>query len=51
MSQNNIDVFIVYSADPHMSEYLPQEWQERSWISGFAGSAAFVVITIEKASL
>ena len=51
MSQNNIDVFIVYSADPHMSEYLPQEWQERSWISGFTGSAGFVVITREKAAL
>lgn len=51
MSQNNIDAFIVYSADPHMSEYLPQEWQERSWISGFTGSAGFVVITREKAAL
>ena len=33
MSENNIDAFIVYSADPHMSEYLPEEWQERSWLS------------------
>ena len=37
MSENNIDAFIVYSADPHMSEYLPEEWQERSWLSGFTG--------------
>ncbi|MDV3864761.1 Xaa-Pro aminopeptidase [Elizabethkingia anophelis] len=51
MYNNNIDAFIVYSADPHMSEYLPQEWQERSWLSGFTGSAGFVVITKDKAGL
>lgn len=51
MAENNIDAFIVYSADPHMSEYLPKEWQERSWLSGFTGSAGFVVITKDKAGL
>ena len=51
MHENQIDAFIVYSADPHMSEYLPEEWQERSWLSGFTGSAGFVVITADKAGL
>ncbi|MDE5437271.1 aminopeptidase P family protein [Elizabethkingia meningoseptica] len=51
MHRNNIDAFIVYSADPHMSEYLPKEWQERSWLSGFTGSAGFVVITKDKGGL
>ncbi|WP_294241057.1 aminopeptidase P family protein [uncultured Chryseobacterium sp.] len=51
MQKNNVDAFIVYSADPHMSEYLPQEWQERAWLSGFLGSAGFVVITKDKAGL
>ncbi|REC40349.1 aminopeptidase P family protein [Chryseobacterium sp. 5_R23647] len=51
MQKNNIDAFIVYSADPHMSEYLPEEWQERAWLSGFLGSAGFVVITKNKAGL
>lgn len=51
MQKNNVDAFIVYSADPHMSEYLPEEWQERSWLSGFLGSAGFVVITKDKAGL
>ncbi len=51
MDQNNIDVFIVYSADPHMSEYLPAEWQERKWISGFSGSAGFAVFTKSNAGL
>ncbi|MGZ5285241.1 MAG: aminopeptidase P family protein [Kaistella sp.] len=51
MQENHIDAFIVYSADPHMSEYLPEEWQERSWLSGFTGSAGFVVVTAQKAGL
>lgn len=51
MQKNNVDAFIVYSADPHMSEYLPGEWQERAWLSGFLGSAGFVVITKDKAGL
>lgn len=51
MHKQNIDAFIVYSADPHMSEYLPEEWKERSWLSGFTGSAGFVVITKNNAGL
>ena len=51
MKQHNIDAFIVFSADPHMSEYLPEEWQERTWLSGFTGSAGFVVVTQNKAAL
>lgn len=51
MALHKIDAFIIYSADPHMSEYLPEEWQERSWLSGFTGSAGFVVITADKAGL
>lgn len=51
MREHQIDAFIVYSADPHMSEYLPKPWQERAWISGFTGSAGFVVITQKEAGL
>ncbi|MCO5260789.1 MAG: aminopeptidase P family protein [Crocinitomicaceae bacterium] len=51
MHQHAIDTFIVYSADPHMSEYLPEEWKERTWLSGFTGSAGFVVITKNNAGL
>lgn len=51
MQENDIDAFIVYSADPHMSEYLPEEWQERSWLTGFTGSAGFAVVTKEKSAL
>lgn len=51
MKKNKIDAFIIYSADPHMGEYLPREWQERTWLSGFTGSAGFVVVTADKAGL
>lgn len=51
MKKNNVDAFIIYSADPHMGEYLPAEWQERTWLSGFTGSAGFVVVTADKAGL
>lgn len=51
MENKKIDAFIVFSADPHMSEYLPDEWQERKWLTGFTGSAGFVVITKDKAAL
>ncbi len=51
MQEKNINAFIVFSADPHMSEYLPKEWQERKWITGFTGSAGFAVFTKDKAGL
>lgn len=51
MQEQNIEAFIVYSADPHMSEYLHEEWKERTWLSGFTGSAGFVVVTKNNAGL
>ena len=51
MRAENVDAFIVFSADPHMSEYMPKEWQERKWLTGFTGSAGFAVVTLEDAAL
>lgn len=51
MKQSDIGAFVVYSADPHASEYLPTYWQERVWVSGFTGSAGFAVITKDKAGV
>lgn len=36
---------IVPSSDPHLSEYLPERWQGRSWLSGFTGSVGTLVVT------
>lgn len=51
MSENGIDLYIIPSSDPHISEYLPNYWKSRSWISGFTGSAGTFAITQTKASL
>lgn len=51
MSEKNIDAYIITSSDPHMSEYVPDRWTSRQWISGFTGSAGTVVITDTKAGL
>ena len=45
MRANGIDAYIVFDSDEHMSEYLPEYYRERSWISGFTGSAGTVVVT------
>lgn len=45
MSRENLDAFIIPSFDQHLSEYTPEVWQYRQWISGFYGSAGTVVVT------
>ena len=42
---------LVPSSDPHLSEYLPERWQGRQWLSGFTGSMGTLVVTLEHAVL
>jgi Xaa-Pro aminopeptidase len=51
MQQHGIDAYVALSADPHLSEYLPEHWQGRQWLSGFAGSAGTLVVTLGSAAL
>jgi Xaa-Pro aminopeptidase len=51
MKEKNLSAYILPSADPHLSEYLPNYYKSREWISGFNGSAGTVVITTSKAGL
>ncbi|MGF6147797.1 Xaa-Pro dipeptidase [Kingella potus] len=51
MQQHGLDAFVIPSADPHLSEYLPGHWQARSRFSGFTGSVGTLVVTPEKAGL
>ncbi|OOR84105.1 aminopeptidase P family protein [Moraxella canis] len=44
MAAEGINALIIPSADPHMSEYLPEYWQGRAWVSGFTGSVGTLVI-------
>jgi len=45
MARHQVDAFIVPSADPHLSEYLPGRWQGREWLSGFTGSVGTFIAT------
>lgn len=51
MKKHKVDAYYVPSADPHMSEYLPECWKHRAWISGFTGSMGEVLIGMKKAGL
>lgn len=51
MQAEQIDAYVVYDSDAHMSEYLPEHFKERRWISGFTGSAGVVVVTADKCGL
>ncbi|WP_024433588.1 aminopeptidase P family protein [Acinetobacter baumannii] len=51
MTNQSIDALVVMSADPHMSEYLPDYWKARQWLSGFSGSVGTLVVTQNFAGL
>ncbi|WP_133651125.1 aminopeptidase P family protein [Paraburkholderia flava] len=51
MAREGIAAYLVPSADPHLSEYLPGRWQGREWLSGFTGSAGTLVVTDKFAGL
>ena len=51
MKKEGVQAVIVPSTDPHGSEYVPDHWKVREWISGFNGSAGTVVVTLNEAAL
>ena len=51
MIETGIDAYIIPSADPHLSEYLPARWQGREHFSGFTGSVGTLVVTTHFAGL
>ena len=51
MAEREIDAYVIPSSDPHQSEYPPEHWRSRAWISGFDGSAGTVVVTADRAGL
>ena len=51
MRAQQIDAYVILSSDPHMSEYLPEYWQGRQWLSGFTGSVGTLVICQDFAGL
>ncbi|GAA0322411.1 aminopeptidase P family protein [Psychrobacter aestuarii] len=51
MSSQDVTALIVPTADPHLSEYLPEYWQAREWLTGFTGSVGTLVMTADFAGL
>lgn len=51
MKKANVDAYIVHHSDPHLSEYIPDYWKEREWLTGFTGSAGTLVVTQQNAAL
>ena len=51
MKREHLDAFVFPSTDPHNSEYVPDRWKGREWLSGFTGSAGTAVVTMYEAAL
>ena len=51
MKADHVEAYIIPSADPHISEYLPKYYKCIPFASGFRGSAGTLVITHDFAGL
>ncbi len=51
MEKQNLDAIYISGTDPHASEYLPERWKTRAFITGFTGSYGMVVVTRDEAGL
>ena len=51
MKRGGVDAYIIPSADPHISEYLPNFYKSIPFVTGFTGSVSTVVITKDFAGL
>ncbi len=51
LARRQAHAIVVPSSDPHLSEYLPDRWAGREWLSGFTGSMGTLVVARERAAL
>ena len=51
LGEAGLAAFVIPSSDPHLSEYLPDHWQGRQWLSGFTGSVGTLIVTADFAGL
>ena len=51
MKDAGVDVYLVPSDDPHLSEYVPAAYMRRAYLTDFHGSAGTAVVTADKAYL
>eukprot|EP00577_Skeletonema_sp_RCC1716_P005313 CAMPEP_0113416366 /NCGR_PEP_ID=MMETSP0013_2-20120614/25078_1 /TAXON_ID=2843 ORGANISM="Skeletonema costatum, Strain 1716" /NCGR_SAMPLE_ID=MMETSP0013_2 /ASSEMBLY_ACC=CAM_ASM_000158 /LENGTH=766 /DNA_ID=CAMNT_0000303417 /DNA_START=91 /DNA_END=2391 /DNA_ORIENTATION=+ /assembly_acc=CAM_ASM_000158 len=51
MQENGVDVYIIPSDDPHLSEYVPAAYMRRGYLTDFHGSAGTALVTKDAAYL
>jgi len=51
MEESGVDVYLIPSDDPHLSEYVPAAYMRRAYMTDFHGSAGTAVVTMDKAYL
>lgn len=51
MKELNLDVYLIPTDDPHLSEYVPDAYKRRAFLTGFGGSAGTAVVTHDEARL
>ncbi|MDD5089089.1 MAG: aminopeptidase P family N-terminal domain-containing protein, partial [bacterium] len=51
LKQHKLHAYLIPSTDPHQSEYVPEFWRRREWISGFTGSAGDCIVAEHSAAL
>lgn len=51
MTSKGVSAYVIPSSDPHLSEYIPDCWKLRAWLSGFTGSAGTVVVSKSESAL
>jgi len=51
MKKHGIQAYLIPSSDPHQSEYLPEFWRRRAFITNFTGSAGDALVTMKTAGL
>lgn len=51
MAKAGVDAYVMVNTDPHESEYIPDYWKCVTWLSGFKGEVATIVVTADQALL
>jgi Xaa-Pro aminopeptidase len=51
MADKGWQATLIPSSDPHLSEYLPDRWQGRVWLSGFTGSSGTLLVSATQAAV
>ncbi|MAJ23916.1 MAG: hypothetical protein CMP36_00240, partial [Rickettsiales bacterium] len=47
MQKKKLDAFLVSHEDEHLLEATPKNYERLNWLSGFTGSAGYLVVTIK----